>query len=165
MESLAKNKNCTCLFLLFHHCYVYKNMKCLRSLKNESSLKSYFQIPCVFPVCSLSNRTFSLRQFQKLAIISYPKPALKNSKILWQIAQYLLFLESGNLERKQTKLSWQNFPKREFFLFSLCSTPYRLWPYLTCQLIYIININCSSHQLTYIMPANHLLLTKRLKPP
>ena len=78
--------------------------------------------PCVFPV---RRQIFT---YTKLTWQTY------QFEIFQQILKYLLLLESGNLQREQTKFPvfWQNFqipcvfPDRDFFgglfsLFSLCS--------------------------------------------
>ena len=64
-----------------------------------------------FPVSLF--RKFPLYQFKKFATISYAKLTLNSWKILRQIQQYPVYLESGNLQPEQTN---HVFPDRDFFL-------------------------------------------------
>ena len=66
----------------------------------------------VLPVFSLSDRKFSLCQFMSFLTNTYTKLTLQTypaSKEIWkfslQVSKYLLPLESGNLQLKQTKFS------------------------------------------------------------
>ena len=105
-------------------------------------LKFHFQIPCVFPVFSLSDCKFPLCQSIYVICDYYIHQTdlvdISSLKRIWEfsrkISKYLLPLESGNLQLEQTKFPvfWQHFqipcvfPDRDFFLpfslFSLCST-------------------------------------------
>ena len=90
-------------------------------------LNSHFQIPCVFPVYSLSNRKFSLCQFTSFLTITNTKltkqtyPAFKRKRISHQILKYILPLESGNLQFEQTN----------FLGFSLCFGKISKFPVLS----------------------------------
>ena len=70
-------------------------------------LKLHFQIPCVFPVFSLSVGKFSLCQFMLFVTITYTKLIWQASNIFRRFSQeiwkYLSPLESGNLQLEQTK--------------------------------------------------------------